>query len=77
MNRRRLALKVAVVGIVAVAGLGVAATPALAMPAECGTFRYWNARAAWWLNQDGLTFAQWNAWYDLWLQTEDDLAANC
>ena len=39
MNRRRLALKVAVVGIVAAAGLGVAATPALAMPAECATFR--------------------------------------
>jgi len=77
MNRRRLALKVAVVSVMAAAGVGIAATPASAMPAECATFRYWNARSAWWLNQDGLTFAQWNGWYDLWLQTEDLIAENC
>ena len=77
MNRRGLALKAAVVGLVAIAGVGIAATPAAAVPKECSVFRYWNARSAWWLNQDGLTLEQWNGWYDLWLQTEADIDANC
>jgi hypothetical protein len=46
MNKRGLALKLAVVGVVAAAGVGIAASPAAAMEKECFVFAYWNHRAA-------------------------------
>ncbi len=77
MNRRRLALKVAIVGVVAAAGVGIAASPAVAMPIECYRIAYWNQRAATMMNQDGISFQDWNGWYDLWLNSERFLDANC
>ena len=77
MNVRGLALKAAVVGIVAAAGVGAAAAPASAMTAECARMAYWNVRFADWLNEDGITFSEWNRMYDLWLRTEEYLDNNC
>ena len=77
MNKRRVAVRLAVVGLVAMAGVGIAATPVLAMTPECQSYAYWNRRAAIMMNQDGITFAQWNGWYDLWLHTESLLDSQC
>jgi hypothetical protein len=76
MNRRSLALKVAVVGVMA-AGVGLVASPAAAMSVDCSRMAYWNERAAMMMNADGNTFAAWNGWYDIWLRTEKYLNENC
>jgi hypothetical protein len=76
MDKRALALKVAVVGVVA-AGVGLVASPASAMPRDCSRMAYWNERAAMMMNVDGIGFEAWNGWYDIWLRTENYLDENC
>src|SRR5690242_914054 len=67
-----LALRVAAVGVVAVAGVGVAATSASAMPIECQRMSSWNQRAARHVDE-ATSYADWAFWYDLWVRTDQYL----
>jgi hypothetical protein len=70
MNKRSLALKLGVVGVVAAAGVGIAATPASAMEKECFIAAYWSHRAAIMLQDTTLTGEQWLGWFELWNRAE-------
>ena len=68
MSKRALALKLAVVGVVAAAGVGIVASPASAYPPECLTFHYWLIRA-----ETGLAQGD-PGWYGLWVRAGDLIA---
>jgi Spy/CpxP family protein refolding chaperone len=69
MNKRGLAIRLAAVGVVAAAGVAIAASPASAMEAECFDFAYWNHRSEQMLQDPSLTGAQWMGWFNLWVRS--------
>jgi hypothetical protein len=76
MNVRRVATKLAVVGILAGTGVAVAAAPASAYPNDCHAMHSASLRAAQYMANAG-TIEQWNLAYDMWLRVEDYLNSYC
>jgi hypothetical protein len=78
MNARGLALRGATVGVLAVAGLGIAAAPAASAPREdpcVYASRMSDMGAA--TMQSATTYELWSAAYTLWLVSEDFLERFC
>jgi hypothetical protein len=71
MRKRALALKLAVVGVLAAASVGIAASPASAYPVECFGLNYWHLKAEMYLRSGSLSAQEVVTWYGHWVRTAD------
>jgi hypothetical protein len=79
MNARRLALRVATVGVIAIGGVGIASSPAMAERDDgCAYAASRSDMAAAIMDETlGTNFPLWNAAYTLWLAAENYLDQYC
>jgi len=78
MTKRGVAVRVAVVGVVAAAGLAVAASPAAAMDRDCEAAATLSNNAARMMQAEGeWSYEAWNVAYSAWLVAERYLDRWC
>jgi len=78
VTKRGVAARVAVVGVVAAAGLAVAASPAAAMDRDCEAAANLSLRAAQMMQAEGeWDYQAWNVAYSAWLVAERYLDRWC